>query len=276
MDRLRVKELERAFLNQAPPARSAVEPTDAHRRFGNYALRFLAPGQRVLDVGCGEGSMVRFLSGAGLVAHGVDVRPFATRYYREVARERECFAIGSGTALPYADGSFDAVTFFDVLEHVYEVEQLLSEACRVLARGGKLIVVSPNLLSPVHSLSSLWSSVKGEEGFHLFRHRDPPTSPFGNTVLQILWILLRNAILMGSKLVVSRSSPSFRVPDPRYVGWGDSDSIYLVNPVEVRRWFRKLGLAILAYQGEGTTGALGPLAGGVWIVGCKGSPDRGT
>lgn len=101
---------------------------------------------RVLDVGCGDGSLVRLLAKNGAEAVGLDPSE------GQVARARkaepagdECYFRGVAEALPFAEGSFDAVTFFNSLHHVpVEVQgPALAEAARCLKDGGLLYVQEP-------------------------------------------------------------------------------------------------------------------------------------
>ncbi len=55
--------------------------------------------------------------------------------------------VADAAALPFADGSFDAVLCLEVLEHVYPVEQLLQEFHRVLRVNGEVMITTPNAWS---------------------------------------------------------------------------------------------------------------------------------
>jgi SAM-dependent methyltransferase len=266
-EELKVRELEDAFRTQRPRPRGELAPNEGHRRFAAYAARFLAPGTRTLDIGCGNGENVELLTRGGFLVTGVDVRaPFAGAADPAAGT----FVVGSGFSLPFATGAFAGVTMMHVLEHVYEPDRVLAEVHRVLAPGGLFVMAGPNLLSPVHSLATLVSCALGRGGFHPLRHKDPPPSPFGDHLIEAGWLLARNAALLVSKLLPGAPAPSYRVPDPKYVGWsGDTDSVYLCNPHEVRKMLERLGMRIEAYQGEGLTGWLGPFAAGVWLAARK-------
>jgi SAM-dependent methyltransferase len=102
----------------------------AHQtRIGNLARAFaeLIPAgpKQVLDVGSGDGLLASRVTALRpeLTMHGVDIVP-----RREAYIEVDLF---DGTTLPFADRSFDVVTFSDVLHHATDQRRLLAEASRV-------------------------------------------------------------------------------------------------------------------------------------------------
>lgn len=99
---------------------------------------------KILDLGCGTGVVVRQLLDVLHPAsqfHGADV---SAELLKEAARlsPDDCITWDhlDGGALPYADGSFDAITMHTLLSHVQDPVFLLSEARRVLKENGTLIV----------------------------------------------------------------------------------------------------------------------------------------
>lgn len=101
------------------------------------ATDLLAGYPRVLDVGTGEGQIARLLvaGGAELVA-GVD--PTANQVVEAVRRAGgPVYARSGADALPFADGSFDAVVACLVFEHIEAVDDAIDEVARVLRPGGR-------------------------------------------------------------------------------------------------------------------------------------------
>jgi SAM-dependent methyltransferase len=98
----------------------------------------------VLDLGCGAGELTAALAGAGAEVLGVDVAEAALRRARG-AHPRLRFALAPiDGPLPLEDGSFDVVWSSEVIEHVADTARWLSEARRVLARGGRLLLTTPS------------------------------------------------------------------------------------------------------------------------------------
>ncbi len=112
------------------------------------ALTSLAAGQvfggRVLNAGCGEGGYCRWLESMPAVTRidniDVVVPPEFLVWHRD---PRHHVQVGSLTALPYADGSFDAALCTEVIEHIADHEVAAAELARVLKPGGVLIASVP-------------------------------------------------------------------------------------------------------------------------------------
>jgi len=100
----------------------------------------LAPGDRVVDLGCGSGRSILWNAASGAAFTGVDVSPF----FAHEARATADLALGDLRRLPFADGAFTKGYALDVLEHLSPeaLDGMLAEAARVLAPGGVLFVYS--------------------------------------------------------------------------------------------------------------------------------------
>ena len=109
-----------------------------------WALRGAQLTGDVLEIGCGSGAMA-----AEVLRRHPKVRVTATDYDEamvDAARarlatfgERAAVRQADATALPFTDGTFDAVVTFIMLHHVIDWETALAEAARVLRPGGVLI-----------------------------------------------------------------------------------------------------------------------------------------
>ena len=111
-----------------------------------YLLPHLAAGQRLLDVGCGPGTITRGLAervaGDGGHATAIDTVEAVLDQAREAlaATPNASVAAASVYELPYDDASFDVVHAHQVLQHLSEPVAALREMRRVCAPGGLLAV----------------------------------------------------------------------------------------------------------------------------------------
>jgi SAM-dependent methyltransferase len=102
------------------------------------------PGEAVLEVGCGAGSLVRRLAkrlGRANPITAVDVNPFLLREAAALAASEDLteairFAPGNAETLPFPDQSFDCVYSITVLEEC-DAGRAIAEICRVLRPGGR-------------------------------------------------------------------------------------------------------------------------------------------
>ena len=99
----------------------------------------LRPGERVLDVGAGTGISTEELARSGAFVVGADLSTGMLRAGRRVRPEVPLLA-GDALRLPFADGTFDAVTISFALRNVVDTEAALVELARVTRPGGRLVV----------------------------------------------------------------------------------------------------------------------------------------
>ena len=111
-------------------------------------------GSRILDVGAGSGKFVRFLRARGIAAEGVE--PSAALFDRFLAGD-ESFRHGDAAARrPAADGTFDVVTTFDVIEHVERPASFLHDLAALLKPGGLLFISTPDVSSLAATIMRRW------------------------------------------------------------------------------------------------------------------------
>lgn len=120
-----------------------------HRHTAAIAQQIELPGRRVLDIGCGDGTLVGWLARQGAQAFGADPGPAALAAARRNVPDGRFVAAGA-ERLPFADGCFDAVVCVNALHHVPVALQgaALAEAARVAKRGGLVIVIEPLAQGP--------------------------------------------------------------------------------------------------------------------------------
>lgn len=107
--------------------------------------RYIEPGLRVLDVGCGPGDLSIRLSGHCHEVWGVDITPEMIEI-AEKKLEDECenvfFQEADACELPFESFSFDTVMSVNALQTMTEPEAALQEMSRVLKPGGELLLIA--------------------------------------------------------------------------------------------------------------------------------------
>lgn len=98
---------------------------------------------KILDIGCGTGYGSGLLHDAGNDVYSIDVSRKAITYAEKSYPGPHYFCC-NGEKLSFANESFDAVTAFEVIEHMPDPHKVLSEIYRILKRGGNLFISTPN------------------------------------------------------------------------------------------------------------------------------------
>lgn len=137
-----------------------------HGRFLDTVRDYARPGDLVLDAGCGSGRVFQHgLAGRVRRVVGVDVTD-ETRGNPQI----DDAAKGDLGALPLRDGAFDLIVMSHVAEHLSEPEPVFGELARVLAPGGRLLLLTPSrwhyvpvaarlLPHPLHEAFNRWRGV---------------------------------------------------------------------------------------------------------------------
>lgn len=132
---------------------SAFGERGISKRLGALARRTELHGDRLLDIGCGDGVYtVRLADGFNRV-DAIDIQVdrlalFADRLEGNSADSRINVSEMSATKLDYPDSTFDLVTCIEVLEHIEELDHALEEIQRVLKPGGRFAFTTPNRWFP--------------------------------------------------------------------------------------------------------------------------------
>jgi ubiquinone/menaquinone biosynthesis C-methylase UbiE len=107
-------------------------------------LLALLCGRRIVDLGCGNGRLARRFAAAGNRVTGVDSSEEQIRFARVAAREEKVnaeFRLAPMEHTGLEEASFDIVVISQALHHAAEPQQAVREAYRLLAPGGRLLVL---------------------------------------------------------------------------------------------------------------------------------------
>ncbi|MDE2836629.1 MAG: methyltransferase domain-containing protein [Chloroflexota bacterium] len=143
-----------------------------HRRSARthaaYLLPHLEPGMRLLDFGCGPGTISVGLAKAVEPGelHGIDLEESQILMARAAAEAgghaNATFHVGDVTALPFEDDSFDVAHCHAVLMHVPDTQAVLAEVKRVLKPGGMIagreMIGASSFMAPDFGTSEAWST----------------------------------------------------------------------------------------------------------------------
>lgn len=109
--------------------------------------RLSSDSESILDLGCGEGTRLKYLCARGKKCLGVDISKtaikLAKRNYPKIT-----FKIADLEKLPIENEVFDLCYLVSVLEHLDRPEVVIKEAIRVTKGGGKIVFVAPNFGAP--------------------------------------------------------------------------------------------------------------------------------
>ena len=209
--------------------------------YAGLFAEFVPHDGMVLDLGCGAGTSTQELKSQGYQVVGLDISHLflSTASKRPDAPDYVC---ASAEDIPYRDNTFDAVGANSFIEHVPDVEQVLSEMYRVTKPGGKLIFHGPNLLSPLVPLVKAARVLMGQK-----------ISPvYGDGFLSCIATSLRNARLLRQKKKSGQADIIYREPllDDEEFTADDADATWYANRHDLTKLLTDLGCRIVVSHKE--------------------------
>jgi SAM-dependent methyltransferase len=211
-------------------AEAAAKTARIEERVSEFVQRFNLSDRQVLEIGSGRG----YLQDAAEKYTGLDISPTVARFYHKK------FVLGSATAMPFPDDSFDGVWSIWVFEHVPNPEQAFREARRVTRDNGVLFLLPAwNCTSwaaegyevrPYSDLNAVGKIIKAS----IPLRSSPPFVAMSKLPNRLVRDLIAN--FGPTKLRYRRLSPNYEkywVPD--------SDAVNSIDRHEAMLWFRSRG-----------------------------------
>ncbi|HEY3347549.1 MAG TPA: class I SAM-dependent methyltransferase [Nitrospirota bacterium] len=140
-------------------------------------VRLCPFGERVLEIGFGDGKVLYNLRGKFKNLFGVEISAQRCSKTLAALKEKnipaECFVQSIEDGLNFPAGFFDVIIWSDVIEHVMNVWKAMEEVSRLLAKGGTLITATPNMAFIVRRLRLMMgrfpSTCVKDEGLRITR-----------------------------------------------------------------------------------------------------------
>jgi SAM-dependent methyltransferase len=193
--------------------------------------RYGLEDKRVLDVGSGRGYLQNVVGDYT----GLDISPTASRFYTKR------FVVGTATAMPFADGEFDALWSIWVLEHVPNPEAALQEMRRVVKPGG-ILILNPAWFVP--SWASQGYEVRSYSELGITGKLIKATLPLrGSAMFEMAHVVPARAARIAAASVPGPTRFRYRRLQPNYREYwqADSDAVNSMDPLEAKLWFESRG-----------------------------------
>ena len=114
--------------------------------------------EKVLEAGFGEGYGAKMLSETCKEIVGIDVEKKVVEYAANKYGTNKCsFRLYDGNIIPFDDETFDVVISFQVIEHIHDDAGFISQLHRVLKKGGKLYLSTPNKATRLRPGQKPWN-----------------------------------------------------------------------------------------------------------------------
>lgn len=212
-----------------------AQDTEVFTPYINLFKQFINPGEPVIDIGCGVGTSTLLLREAGFEAVGTDVSDLFLPCQPGIFK-----AVDFQNASDIPDNAFAAAASMNVIEHVSSPKKFLAEMSRVVQPGGHIILLAPNLTSPIVGIRIIIDILKKQ------------TPYLGVTNIGAALALIPTNFWRSLRAELGSNVFEERLPvlDNGIVGY-DADAVYWTNATEIRRFLESLGFEILLFQGEG-------------------------
>jgi len=187
----------------------------------------------ILDLGCGPGISTKLIKQYYPNTFGSDI----SFLFLKEGHVNSNYASDAHQS-PIKDGIVNAVCSFEFIEHVYDAEKVLSEMIRVTKKNGLIIIMSPNLYSPLIPIRAFLNYLRKKNG------ETPWTPTFFSTFTRFFG----NCFMLVKKKFSKKYNFYYRTPDLTKIAdqGGDYDSVFMSNPVDIVKYLKDNGFLLLS------------------------------
>ena len=177
-------------------AKSKFESSNYYYSFSlSFIQKDEQKGKKLLDVGCGSGTLLKLAHKKGFLMYGIDISDIAIKQAKEEVPNAE-LVIGSAENLPWRNGYFDYVTCICSIEHHLHPDKSIRGIARVLSDNGKAFIMLPNSFF-VHDVLRAW--LKGEGLGHGQEVERFATAKQWRHLLEINGLIVENVVKYNQK-----------------------------------------------------------------------------
>ena len=144
---------------------------DSHQSFVNakfkQVAKFIPENSKILDIGCGDGSIINFLNKPNYYGVDGDEKNIKALLSKNIKAKKIDF---NKEKIPFEKERFDFILILDILEHVVNPRELLKEAKDRLKENGKIIVTLPNDYHILNKIRFIFNKHLTEDPFAPYGH----------------------------------------------------------------------------------------------------------
>jgi SAM-dependent methyltransferase len=215
----------------------AGQDVSSYQPYAELVKRFIPSNAEMIDVGCGIGTSTLLLVESGYKILGTDV---LNRFLP--APEGTFKIVDFQNASEILNNLYDAAGTMNVIEHTDHPQKFISEIVRVVKPGGHIIILAPQLTSPLVGVRILLDIMKGRTPYLGIVN---PRAAF-LLIFQNIWRSLLGE--MGAIKFEKRLA----ILDTGIVGH-DADAVYWTNAHEIRRFLEARNCETLLFQKQGNS-----------------------
>jgi len=206
-------------------------PNEYFEDYIQMVTHFLPAGKTFADLGCGTGQSSSLLSKYYQIT-GVDISPL---FLKEAKKKfpKINFIQGDITQLPFKDNSFDGAGCFNVLEHISNPQEAVTEMTRITKKSGLIFICCPNLLSPKYFIDAFRWNKRTFLG--KMNKKDLVTK-----TMNTFFTLTTKKLGLKPKIIIHTPNLKDNFPD--------ADATWLSNPIDIRNMLTESKTKILSYQ----------------------------